>query len=96
MTTEEFQALTARIVQNLDNQALVSELLTQATDVFRDTVSQNEQANVKMEEYEGKVKQLQETNMNLFLRVSQPTPQEPLQKTAPLQYDDLIADLGGM
>jgi hypothetical protein len=91
MTPEEFRALTTRIAQNLDNQALVTELLTQATDTYSQNSTTLENLNTQVGEYEGKIKQLQDTNMNLFLRVGNPVePTNKLDTAEPLTYEKLL------
>ena len=95
MNPEEFRALTTRIAQNLDNQALVTELLTQATDTFTQSHQNIENLTEQVTKYEGKIKDLQQTNMNLFLKVAQPVPTEPLQKGEPMTYENLINELWG-
>jgi hypothetical protein len=96
MTPEEFRALTTRVAQNLDNQALVTELLTQAADTYTQNATSIDNLNKQVGEYEGKVKQLQDTNMNLFLRLGNQTPEpQRLNDPDPLKYDDLITSLGG-
>lgn len=96
LTLEEFRALTARIAQNLDNQALVTELLTQAVDGYEETTTQIGTLTAQAEETTETINQLQKTNMNLFLRVGQPTNnEEQLQTTEPMTYDDLLTEFEG-
>lgn len=98
MTPEEFRALTARIAQNLDNQALVTELLTQANESFEQTSTHIDTLNLQAQETATQIEQLQRTNMNLFLKVGQPTPpaaEENLVASEQLTYDDLLSEFEG-
>lgn len=95
MRLEEFQSLTTKIAQNLSNQALVTELLTQLNDDYAQESTTKENLTKQIGEYDGQIEQLQKTNMNLFLKVAQPVPDKVLTTTEPLKYDDLISDLEG-
>jgi len=96
MNPEQLRALLARVAENLSNQALVTELLTQVGDAFEATHTSQQALQVKGQEYEEQVKKLQETNMNLFLRVQTPAPINPekVEGDKPLLYDDLLKDFG--
>jgi hypothetical protein len=95
MKPEEFTQLMTKIAQNADNQALVTELSTQAIEAYKTSATTLDTLNTKVGEYETKVTELKEKNMELFLKVAQPIPVEPLQKAEPLKYDDLINSFGG-
>jgi hypothetical protein len=90
MKPEEFSALVAKIGQNLDNQGLVTELLTQVTDTYKNQYSAAETLQQQTEEFQGKIKDLQQTNMNLFLKVAQPAPDKHLSTTEEMTYDKLL------
>ena len=95
MTPEQFRDLMTRIAQNADNQALVTELSTQAIDAFTgvaDTVTTLTEQN---QQSETTIQTLKEKNMELFLKVAQPVQSEKLHTAEPLTYEDLIKDLGG-
>lgn len=96
MTPEEFRALTARIAQNLENQALVTELLTQANETYEQTSTNFDSLAAQANESKEQIEQLQRTNMNLYLKVGQPTNnQEKLSSPDPLTYDDLLSSFEG-
>jgi phage shock protein A len=95
MKPEEFTQLMTKIAQNADNQGLVTELSTQAIEAYKNTSQTLETLNTKVGDYETKVSELKEKNMELFLKVAQPIPTEPLQKAEPLSYDSIIESLGG-
>lgn len=94
MNPQEFKALVAKIGQNLDNQGLVTELLTQVTDSYESQFNSTENLTKQVGEYETKVQDLQKTNMNLFLKVAQPVPTEDLGKAEPMTYENLLKDMG--
>jgi hypothetical protein len=93
MKLEEFKSITAKIVQNLSNQALVTELLTQLNDDYSQESTSKDTLTKQLGEYEGKVKTLQETNMQLFLRTAQPIPDTKIGDPNPenkLTYEALL------
>jgi hypothetical protein len=91
---EEFKSITQSILSNLSDQAKVSQLLMQLNDDYGQQMANQDQLNTKVTEQEGNIKSLQETNMNLFLKVANPVPQPvidtPVDQT--VSYDDLIKD----
>jgi len=95
METQEFQNLTTQIAQNLSNQALVTELLTKLSDGFSTIRTGHDNYLKQIETSQEEIKTLQQTNMNLFLKVSQ-TPLAPTKTgtTEPLKYEDLIKNIG--
>jgi hypothetical protein len=95
MDKKDFVALTTQIAQNLSNQALVTDLLTKINEGFENVYTTSETLQEKTKGFEDKIKGLQETNMNLFLKVSHPTPDEKLGSPEPLKYEDLITSFEG-
>lgn len=95
MKKEEFKKVLSDIVANLSDQGKVTDLLTQLDTGFDTVLTERDSLNTKLEDTDIKIKSLQETNMNLFLRVSNPVPDKVLSTEKPLSYDDLINDLGG-
>ena len=93
---EDFKKIVSEIVANLSDQGKVTDLLTQLDTGF-ETVSTNyDSLNTKLEDNENKIKSLQESNMNLFLRAHNPVPDKLINNTEPLEYDNLIKELGGI
>jgi len=99
MNPEQFRELVNRVAQNLSNQALVTELLTQVTEAFDTTHTSLTGVQTSNTELTSQIGELQKTNMNLFLRVTNPNPApinpQAVQGDKPLTYEDLINDLGG-
>lgn len=93
MKLADYLALTAKIAQNLDNQGLVTELLTQLNEDYTQESTLKESLLSEKTEYDERIKQLQKTNMQLFLKQGNPVPDEKLSSTKPLEYDDLIKDM---
>jgi C-terminal processing protease CtpA/Prc len=93
MDIKDFTAITNKITQNLNNQALITELLTNLIDDYTEVQTNISNLQSQTQTYEQEIQNLQKTNMNLFLKVSSPTPDPPLQKTEPLKYDDLIQSM---
>jgi hypothetical protein len=89
---EEYKALTQSILGNLGDQAKVSEALMQLNDVYGEKLANLEQLNQTTVEQEGKIKSLQETNMNLFLKVANPVPQQVVETPVDekVSYDELL------
>lgn len=96
MERAEFKKIISDIVGNLSDQGKVTDLLTQLDSGFETVTTNHEALSTKIADYDTKIKSLQETNMNLFLRVSNPVETPKLNSTEPLSYDDLINDLGGV
>lgn len=95
MTPEQFRELMTRIAQNADNQALVTELSTQAIDAFTGVADKVTTLTEQHQQSETTIQTLKEKNMELFLKVAQPVQTEKLHTAEPLTYEDLIKDLGG-
>lgn len=95
MELTDFQNLTTQIAQNLSNQALVTELLTQLNDGFATVRTGHDNFKIQVDKHQEEIKTLQQTNMNLFLKVSQtPIASDKTGTTAPLSYDDVIKTIG--
>jgi hypothetical protein len=91
---EEFKSLTKNILENLSDQAKVSELLMQLNDDYGQQLASHSELSTKVTEQEGKMKSLQETNMNLFLKVANPVPQTVIETPVneKVSYDDLLSN----
>lgn len=94
MKLEEFKSLTKNILENLSDQAKVSELLMQLNDDYGQQLASHSELSTKVTEQEGKMKSLQETNMNLFLKVANPVPQQVIETPVneKVSYDDLLSN----
>jgi hypothetical protein len=95
MELKEYQAIVNKISQNLNNQALITELLTTLQDDYTQTQNNLTNLTEQTQKAQDEISQLQKTNMNLFLRVSSPTPSDTLQNKDPLKYEDLIKTMEG-
>lgn len=95
MEIKEYQSIVNKISQNLNNQALVTELLTTLQDDYSETQTHISNLTTETQKAAEEITNLQKTNMNLFLRVSSPTDSKTLQKTDPLKYEDLIQSMEG-
>jgi hypothetical protein len=94
MKIEEFKSITQSILSNLSDQAKVSQLLMQLNDDYGQQIATQDQLNTKVTEQEGNIKSLQETNMNLFLKVANPVPQSVIDTPVDqkVSYDDLLKE----
>ena len=95
MKLEDFKKLTADILANKDNQGKLTEILDTLVTDYTEVSTTHESMQTKLADYDGKIKDLQATNMNLFLRVAQPTPEAGLQTTKELSYETLLSEFGG-
>jgi hypothetical protein len=75
METEQFTNITTQIAQNLNNQALVTQLLTQLNDAYTEKYGVTATLTKQSQDYQKEIAALQNTNMQLFLKVSQPAPE---------------------
>jgi cell division protein FtsX len=94
MKLEDYKNLTKDILSNLSDQAKVSEILMQLNDVYGTQLAEKDQLSTKVTEQEGNIKSLQQTNMNLFLKVANPIPAAAVEdpKTETISYDDLLKE----
>lgn len=95
MELQDFQNITNQIAQNLNNQALVTNLLTQLQDGFTTIHTTHETVTKQAQDYQREIKALQDTNMQLFLKVSNPVPPEVTKTSDPLKYEDVINQIQG-
>lgn len=98
MTEEEFRALMTKIAQNADNQALITELSTQAIDGFTGVAKSVTALTEQNQQHTEQINSLKEKNMELFLKVAQPIPpvkeQQLQQPENDLTYDKLLESMG--
>jgi hypothetical protein len=94
MKLEDYKNLTKDILSNLSDQAKVSEILMQLNDVYGTQLAEKDQLSTKVTEQEGNIKSLQQTNMNLFLKVANPIPPAAVENPATenISYDDLLKE----
>lgn len=80
MTREEFNATSADVLAELSAESpdtgKISGFLANLRDGFNDEVSRAESAEKARDDFSGKVKSLQEANMNLFLKLGDIPKQE--------------------
>jgi uncharacterized protein YoxC len=91
MKYEDFKGLTQTILENLGDQAKVSGILMTLNEDYGQQVASLDQLNTQVAELDGNIKSLQQTNMDLFLKVSNPVP-NPGDNPPPkehLNFDDL-------
>ena len=69
---------------------MVTELLTKTIEGYSEICDTNRTIQESLSQKQEEITSLQKTNMNLFLKVSNPIPHESLQKPEALQYEDLI------
>jgi uncharacterized coiled-coil protein SlyX len=91
---DEFKQITQSILGNLSDQAKVSELLMQLNDDYGLQLANIDKLSTTVTEQEGNIKSLQQTNMNLFLKVANPVPETIVNQppTEPVSYDDLLKE----
>lgn len=106
-TLEEHNGITKQILENLSSQGTVSEFLTQLTDNYAEIVTTNENfenlnntLNSKIEQLEENIKQLKDSNMKLFLQVTQipekkeDNPDDEDSKKETLTFEELFDENG--
>lgn len=72
MTVDEHSAIVNQILENISDQAVVSTLLTQLNDNYVSTISSLTSAQQETETLRQEISDLKESNMQLFLKVTQP------------------------
>ena len=97
MTSEEHKKLLNEILNNLDNQATVSEKLTQLSEDYTNILTENATLTTSNSELNEKNKELLETNMKLFLKVgSEEKKEEQEQENETPSFEDLFDDNGNL
>jgi DNA repair exonuclease SbcCD ATPase subunit len=88
---EDFKGLTQTILENLGDQAKVSGILMTLNEDYGQQMASLETLNTQVAELDGNIKSLQQTNMDLFLKVSNPVPNngDPTPPPEKLSYEDL-------
>lgn len=97
MTIEEHSALVSQILENIADQATVSTLLSQLSDDYVNTISALTSSQQEMENLKQEVSNLKESNMQLFLKVTQPVTQEDNNEEdndEELKFEDLFNENG--
>jgi hypothetical protein len=92
MKYEDFLKATTKIAQNLSDQGVVTEVLSQLSDAYR-TLSENHTSLTQQSEsMTQQINSLKEQNMNLFLRQGNPVNNPKLNDTTdkPMTYEDLL------
>ena len=91
----DWKKISSEIVANLGDQGKITQILSDAeTEVttfntrFTDLETQNQTQT-------GQIDSLQKTNMNLFLKIGNQTPQKAIESTTKMSYDDLLNDWDG-
>jgi hypothetical protein len=94
MEINEFTNITTQIAQNLNNQALCTQLLQQLNEDYQVIQPVGKTLQEQIEHHQKEIKTLQDTNMQLFLKVSNPKPPEVTDTQVPnTTYEDIIATL---
>ena len=102
---EEHNNTTAQILENLTEQGTVSELLTNLTNNYTEIYTANENyektnrtLNEKIKNLEETITGLKESNMKLFLQITQKPETDQINETEPqkneLSFDDLFDENG--
>mgnify|MGYP003298400202 CR=1 FL=1 len=102
MTRDEHKGIVNELLTmvNPDNQANASDLLTQLTDDYEQTLAGLEQANANVTTLTANNETLREVNARLFLRVGEPsgggkiTEPEPPKDDPKLTFEDLFNEKG--
>lgn len=90
----DWKKISSEIVANLGDQGKVTQILSDLeTDVtsFNTKLSDLEK---QTQEQNSQIESLQKTNMNLFLRVGNPTPDPVVQSEKKMNYEDLFDEKG--
>lgn len=90
----DWHKLSSDILANAADQGKLTQLLSDLETEVTTFNSSYMELQKQAEEQSGQIESLQRTNMNLFLKVGNPTPPEALQETRSLSYDDLFNEKG--
>lgn len=96
MTIEAHSALVSQILENIADQATVSTLLSQLSDDYVNTISALTSSQQETENLKQEVSNLKESNMQLFLKVTQPATQDEDEEDndEELKFEDLFNENG--
>lgn len=92
---EKFNSIVDKIVANLDNVGLVTELAGQLKEDFGQFATVHETLSSKVGEHEAKIDELQKYNLELYLKTGQKVETQTLNDPEPLKFEDLITELEG-
>lgn len=95
MKQDELEAAIQKIVKNTDNQALVMEQLDQIRSGVTDVMTTNQTLEETNQAHDKRIRELKETNLNLYLKQGHQVNDDSLRKTdpEPMKYEDLITDM---
>ena len=91
----DWHKISKEVVENIGDQGRVTQILADAETEVTTFNSRFMDMEKKSQDYEGQISSLQKTNMNLFLRQGNPVPDEKVNTTAAMTYDDLLKDFEG-
>lgn len=95
MTEEELNQIIQTVIDNLDNQGVVTEQLDKLRTGVSSVITSSNTLKEDLQKKDEQIGKLKETNMNLFLKTGQQVNQDTISKTDPdpLKYEDLIKDM---
>ena len=98
MTREEFSARCADIMDNLENRGDVSTMLDELRTAFYEVVEHGETVEAERDDLRARNDNLQQANMDLFLKVGKVATGEPEPEPEPepekMSFDDLYDERG--
>jgi cell division septum initiation protein DivIVA len=100
MKIDDFKKVTSNIMANLNDQAKVTEYLSQLNDSYESTYTNNSVLQEQSKSHESEIQALKDTNMKLFLKIQEPQNVSAAEnisppETPPLSYDNVVESLGG-
>lgn len=97
MKPEEFNAKIKQVMENLSDQAQVSTLLTELSDVYGTKIAETATATQTSQQLTADNEKLRQANMNLFLKVGETkTPEKAQTQDTTPQYADLFDEKGNL
>ena len=100
MTREEFSAKCSEVLNNLDNRGEVSTMLDELRTAYYEVVEHGETVEAERDDLRARNDNLQQANMDLFLKVGKVATGEPEPEPTPepeeekMSFDDLYDERG--
>lgn len=96
MLPEEFKKKTEEILQNLTDQAKVTDILTELVETYNTQIAEKTEKEEKLKKIQEDNEKLRETNMKLFLKVGETQKQEKekTEEESKPKFEDLFDENG--
>lgn len=86
----DWKKISTDIVSNLGDQGKITQILSDLETEVTTYNTRFQDLEKTVQEQTGQIDSLQKTNMNLFLKIGQPTPETNINTEKPMTYENLL------